>query len=215
MELDRSAIREKGASVTGSSITASGIPGYTYGAPDLAPSPVGLEEFERMKAAALFGDDDVRALRLSHDILKDQVDAILDVWYGFVGSHPHLLASFTSGDGQPIGDYLAAVRRRFGQWILDTARAEYDQAWLDYQHEIALRHHRTKKNRTDQATAADIVPFRYLFPLLFPVTHTLRPFLAARGHSAAEVDAMHAAWVKSCLLQLTLWSHPYVKDGDF
>jgi hypothetical protein len=29
------------------------------------------------------------------------------------------------------------------------------------------------------------------------------------------VEAMHAAWVKSCLLQLTLWSHPYVKDGDF
>ncbi len=39
--------------------------------------------------------------------------------------------------------------------------------------------------------------------------------LAARGHDAAEVDAMHAAWVKSCLLQVTLWSHPYVKDGDF
>jgi hypothetical protein len=23
------------------------------------------------------------------------------------------------------------------------------------------------------------------------------------------------AWVKSCLLQVTLWSYPYVKDGDF
>ncbi|AUX41581.1 uncharacterized protein SOCE26_030020 [Sorangium cellulosum] len=26
---------------------------------------------------------------------------------------------------------------------------------------------------------------------------------------------MYAAWVKSCLLQITLWSHPYVKEGDF
>ena len=48
-----------------------------------------------------------------------------------------------------------------------------------------------------------------------PVTFTLRPFLAKQGHSAEDVDKMHAAWVKSCLLQVTLWSHPYVKDGDF
>lgn len=60
-----------------------------------------------------------------------------------------------------------------------------------------------------------LVPFRHLFLLLFPVTYTLKPFLAKKGHSAEQVEAMHAAWVKSCLLQLTLWSHPYVKDGDF
>jgi hypothetical protein len=47
------------------------------------------------------------------------------------------------------------------------------------------------------------------------VTFTLKPFLAKQGHPADVVDKMHAAWVKSCLLQLTLWSHPYVKDGDF
>ena len=57
------------------------------------------------------------------------------------------------------------MRKRFGQWILDTARAEYDQRWLDYQHEIGLRHHRTKKNRTDGAPSTDIVPFRHLFGL--------------------------------------------------
>jgi hypothetical protein len=59
------------------------------------------------------------------------------------------------------------------------------------------------------------VPFRDLFLLVFPVTYTLKPFLAKRGHSNAEVARMHAAWLKSCLLQLTLWSRPYVKDGLF
>jgi len=133
-----------------------------------------------------------------------------------VGSQPHLLRSFTGAtDGQPIGPYLAGVRRRFGQWILDTARAEYDQKWLDYQHEIGLRHHRIRKNRTDGVASTDIVPFRNLFALIFPVTFTLRPFLAAKGHSADDVSRMADAWVKSCLLQLTLWSHAYVKDGDF
>jgi Protoglobin len=192
------------------------IPGYTYGSSSVSRSPVTLETFAQMKQSALFGDDDVRALRMSHDIVKDQVEAILDVWYGFVGSQPHLLASFRStSDGQPIGDYLAAVRKRFGRWILDTARAEFDQAWLDYQHEIGLRHHRSKKNRTDGVASTAIVPFRDLFALIFPITFTLKPFLAKRGHAAEDVDRMHAAWVKSCLLQVTLWSYPYVKDGDF
>lgn len=192
------------------------IPGYTMGNHSVTRSPVSLAEFAVMQKSALFGDDDVTALRQSHAVVHDQVEAILDVWYGFVGSQPHLLDSFTHKDsGQPVGDYLAAVRRRFGQWILDTARAEYDQAWLDYQHEIGLRHHRAKKNRTDAAPSTPIVPFRDLFALIFPVTITLKPFLAKKGHTTDEVDRMHAAWVKSCLLQVTLWSHAYVKDGDF
>jgi hypothetical protein len=192
------------------------IPGYLHSSPSLARSPVSLADFEQMKQSVLFGEDDVRALRASHALVQDEVEAILDVWYGFVGSHPHLLASFTSKrDGAPLGDYLGAVRKRFGQWILDTARADYDQAWLDYQHEIGLRHHRAKKNQTDAADSTAIVPFRNLFALIFPVTFTLRPFLAKPGVTSADVEAMYSAWVKSCLLQVTLWSHPYVKDGDF
>jgi Protoglobin len=192
------------------------LPGYTHGTDEAARSPLTLAEFELMKKTALFGDDDVRVLRTSHDVLADQIEAVLDVWYGFVGSQPHLLASFTGKrDGKPLGDYLGAVRKRFGQWILDTARAEYDQRWLDYQHEIGLRHHRARKNRTDGAPASDIVPFRDLFALIFPVTFTLKPFLAKKGHAPEQVEQMHAAWLKSCLLQVTLWSYPYVKDGDF
>ena len=192
------------------------IHGYTLGTAAVSRSPVTLADFEAMKASALFGEEDVKYLRMSHDVVKDQVEAILDVWYGFVGSQPHLLASFSSkADGKPLGDYLAKVRRRFGQWILDTARAEYDQAWLDYQHEIGLRHHRAKKNVTDGAPSTDLVPFRDLFALIFPVTFTLRPFLAKKGHPAEEVEKMYGAWLKSSLLQMTLWAHPYVKDGDF
>lgn len=192
------------------------IPGYSYGTSAVTRSPVTPAAFELMKKSALFGDEDIKYLRLSHDVVKDQVEAILDVWYGFVGSTPHLLASFTGkSDGKPLGDYLGAVRKRFAQWILDTSRAEYDQKWLDYQHEIGLRHHRAKKNRTDGAASTAIVPFRDLFLLIFPVTFTLRPFLAKKGHSAEDVEKMYAAWVKSCLLQMTLWTHPYVKDGDF
>jgi hypothetical protein len=192
------------------------IPGYTHADRAIPRSPVTLADFELMKKSALFGDEDTKYLRLSHDVLKDQVEAILDVWYGFVGANPHLLASFSGrADGKPLGDYLGAVRKRFGRWILDTARADFDQQWLDYQHEIGLRHHRAKKNVTDGAPSTDIVPFRHLLALLCPITITLEPFLAKGGHPAEDVRKMHTAWVKACVLQLALWSHPYVKEGDF
>lgn len=190
-------------------------PGYLYGSPTLARSPTSLQDFELLKKTVLFTEEDVLALRASGDVLADQVEAVLDVWYGFVGANPHLLAAFCGPDGQPDAAYLAAVRARFGRWILDTARASYDQKWLDWQHEIGLRHHRTGKNRTDGARAAEIVPFRYLMALVYPITATIRPFLAKKGHAPEEVERMHQAWAKSVLLQAILWSRPYVNARDF
>jgi Protoglobin len=196
-------------------VSQTAIPGYTYGTDAVPRSPVSLQELQLLQATLLLGEDDLAALRRSGGILASQVEEILDVWYGFVGANPHLLAAFSNAQGQPDQDYLAAVRRRFGRWILDTARAEFDQAWLDYQHEIGLRHTRRGKNRTDGADAADHIPLRYVLALLVPITTTLKPFLAKGGATSDEVEAMHQAWVKAVLLQVILWSHPYVREGDF
>jgi hypothetical protein len=175
-----------------------------------------MDDFAKLKQASLFGDDDVRYLKMSHDVLKDQVEQILDVWYGFVGSTPFLLHYFTNAaDGQPNMDYLGGVRKRFGQWILDTANAEYNQDWLNYQHEIGLRHHTTKKNTTDNVKCVPIIHVHYIFALLIPITTTLRPFLEKGGHSRDDVDRMQDAWRKSVLMQVILWSQPYIKQGEF
>jgi hypothetical protein len=179
-------------------------------------APITMTEFEQMKETALFRDEDVQALRQSKPILADQTNAILDVWYGFIGSKDFLLDFLRrKADGEPDQHYLAAVRERFEKWILDTAEAAYDQEWLDYQFEIGRRHHRTGKNRTDKVDAAEIINFRYLHPLIYPVVATLKPFLGKKGASAEQMEAMHQAWLKSVLLQVTLWSYPYIKDGDF
>jgi hypothetical protein len=192
------------------------IPGYAYGTDATARSPLTDEEFEQLKKTVLFGDDDVRYLKMSHEVLEDQVEDVLDVWYGFVASNPNLVHSFAARDtGEPMGEYLERVRARFGRWILDTASADYDRAWLDYQYEIGLRHHRTKKNQTDGVNAVEVVPLRYLIGLIYPITATLRPFLEKKGHSRDEVDAMQDAWRKSVILQVALWSQPYARTGDY
>ena len=197
-------------------MTSTNIPGYTYGSAELKKSPLSMDDFTKLKQASLFDDDDIRYLKMSHDILKDQTEQILDVWYGFVGSTPFLLHYFTNAaDGQPNMDYLGAVRKRFGQWILDTAKAEYDQNWLNYQYEIGLRHHSSKKNRTDNVHAVPIIHLHYIFALIIPITTTLRPFLEKAGHSRDDVDHMQDAWRKSVLMQVILWSQPYIKEGEF
>lgn len=189
------------------------IPGYTYGS--AAPSPITMKEFEELKQAVLFTAEDEKYLKRAGEVLQGQIEAVLDLWYGFVESHPHLVYYFSGPDGKPDANYLAAVRKRFGQWILDTCHRPYDQTWLNYQHEIGLRHHRTKKNQTDRVRSVPHVPLRYLIAFIYPITATIKPFLAQKGHSPDEVDKMHQAWFKSVTLQVALWSYPYAKEGDF
>lgn len=192
------------------------IPGYRLGDPTLPASPLTEKDLADLKTSLLFTGEDVAALRKAYDVVRDQVEPILDVWYGFVGSTPHLLAYFSDpATGASDGDYLAAVRKRFGQWILDTCSAKYDKDWLAWQDEIGRRHHRVGKNRTDGAVAAAHIHMRHVLALAIPISVTMKPFLAGKGHSANEIDTMHAAWSKAVLLQAILWCRPYVKEGDF
>jgi hypothetical protein len=194
---------------------AVAVPGYTYDAADVARSPLTVEDLERLKQAVLFGPEDEHYLRMAGTVLAGQVEDVLDVWYGFVAAHPHLVYYFSDGKGNVNQEYLAAVRKRFGQWILDTCTRPYDQTWLNYQHEIGLRHHRTKKNQTDGVDAVPNIGLRYLIAFIYPITATMKPFLAKKGHSDEDVEKMHQAWFKAVVLTAALWSAPYVKDGDF
>ena len=191
------------------------IPGYAFGHPKLKTAPYTLSDLDNLKATVLFTEEDAKWLRKSKNVLAPQAEEILDTWYGFVGATPHLLYYFSSEEGRPDGNYLARVRQRFIQWIYDTADADYDQDWLNYQYEIGLRHHRLGKNITDKAKAVDHIPARYVIALTYPVTATLKPFLANSEYSPQEVDAMHQAWIKTVLMQTILWTHPYFKEGDF
>jgi hypothetical protein len=194
------------------SASAVEIPGYTYGSPEVARSPVTEEDLERLEAATLFSEQDVRYLEMAGEVLADQIEDVLDLWYGFVGSHPFLVHYFSGPDGQPDASYLAAVRRRFGRWILDTCERPHDRAWLDYAEEIGLRHHRRKKNRTDGVSSVPHIPLRYVVAFIAPITLTIRDFLAKKGHSAEDVERMHQAWLKSVVLQVALWSRPYAGE---
>lgn len=204
------------AFAAGAAHAAEPTPGYRLGDATLPRSPVSLAEFELLKATVLFTDADTAALRRAGTILVPQTEAILDVWYGFVGSNPHLVRFF--GDartGTPDARYLARVRARFARWIKDTTDGNWDQSWLNWQHEIGLRHTSAGKNRTDGVAAVKQVDFRYMVAFISPISLTIRPFLEKGGAPAAEIDRMQAAWTKAVILQTILWSQPYVREGQF
>lgn len=188
------------------------IPGYDYGTPRVSRSAVTLEDLRQLEQAADFTEEDRQALRRAGEVLFDQAEQLVDAWRARIAAQPELARWFFDPQGKPDEEYKAAVKRRFVQWVRDTCARPRDQAWLDYQEEIGRRHTPAKKNHTDGAHTPPLVPLRYLIAFI-PVVSSIRPFLAGKGHSPDEVDAMQAAWSKALLVQLALWSRPYTKEG--
>jgi len=190
---------------------ADEIPGYTYGTAAVAKSPVSLEELESLRVSVGFTAEDEQFLRMAGEVLADQTKQIVEEWRGrIIAGIPHLARHSQTPEGDPIPFYLAQSNMRFEQWILDTCLRPYDQDWLDYQQEIALRHTRLKKNRTDGVRSTPQVPFRDIAAFIAVLNDSIRPYLASKSNTAEDVEGMHRAWRKSLQLQLALWARPYL-----
>ena len=187
------------------------MPTYTYGEAAVATSPVSLEELEQLKISVGFTADDERYLRKAGEVLEGQTNQIVAHWRsGIIASIPNLAQHSRTLEGDPIPKYLAQSNLRFEQWILDTCLRPYDQDWLNYQQEIALRHTSLKKNQVDGVQSTPYVPFRDIAAFVAVLNDTIHPYLASRGNPAAEVAAMHRAWCRSLQLQMALWAGVYM-----
>jgi hypothetical protein len=192
---------------------AESIPGYSYGTAEAARSPVSLRELEDLKMSVGFTADDERQLRRAGEVLAGQTRQLVDHWRnGIIAGIPHLARPSRTPEGEALPDYSARSGLRFQQWILDTCLRPYDADWLDYQQEIALRHTTLKKTKVDGVRSTAYVPLRDIIAFVAVMNETVKPYLAARGNSAEEVDSMHRAWCKSLQLQLALWARPYTNS---
>jgi len=191
-------------------VVAEQIPGYTYGNPDIERSPVSMDELKELKVSVGFSEDDERYLRLAGEVLTGQTKEIVDHWRSrIIASIPHLAKHSRSLDGTALPDYAAKSGLRFQQWVLDTCLRPYDQDWINYLHEIALRHTALKKNKVDAVESTPYVPLRDIVGFLAVMNETIKPYLAAKGHAQQDVDGMHRAWCKSMQLQAALLARPY------
>ncbi|RCG28683.1 protogloblin ApPgb [Sphaerisporangium album] len=194
---------------------ADEIPGYTYGTEQAATSPLTLQDLERLKAVVGLTPDDEQALLEAARVLADQADDMVTAYRKRLGELPFMRAYSGYPDGTPNPGYGAASKPRFDRFIIDACTRPLDQDWLNYQQEIGLRHTRAKKNATDHADSLDHIPMRYLLAFTAVVIATAREYLAATGAPAELVDRMHAAFTKSVMLHVTVWTRPYVAADDW
>lgn len=55
---------------------------------------------------------------------------------------------------------------------------------------------------------------RYLVTLIHPMSDI--HFVLEQGEfTDKEIERINEAWGKSLAIQVSLWTHPYVKDGDW
>lgn len=186
------------------------IPGYSYGTAEVAKSPISMRELQDLKASVGFTEQDQQYLRLAGEVLADQTKQIVEHWRSrIIAGIPNLARHSRTPEGDPIPQYLANSNLRFQQWILDTCLRPYDQDWINYQQEIALRHTALKKNKVDGVQSTPYVPLRDVIAFIAVMNQTIKPYLAAKGNSVEEIEKMHQAWCKSIQLQLALWAAPY------
>src|SRR5437660_1292694 len=129
--------------------------GYDYGA--VTKSPVSWDDFEDLKRVLGFNDRDQQLLLRAGEMIGPRLQELLGHWLEQLGPWVH--ATFSGPD---VERYSSTAGARFGRGMLDGFTRTYDQEWLDYQHEIGLRHSRAKKNRTDEVDSVPVVPFRHL-----------------------------------------------------
>lgn len=199
--------------MTGSSTPhKSDIAGYDFGSAHSANSSVSAEELLQLEQTLGWTTNDAQLLRKHAPLFQAQAEKMVDSWRAIIGAQPHLAKWFLAPDGKPDDEYKAAVKKRFVQWVRDVAIRPHDQAWLDYQEEIGLRHTPDKKNKTDGRHTPPLVPLRYLLAFV-PVVTPVRQFFESAITDRVELDAVERAWTKAIHLHVTLWTRPYSRDG--
>jgi hypothetical protein len=190
---------------------AASIPGYDYGTQKSGVSAVSQDELAKLEQTAGWTAEDADVLARYAGVFRAKAESMADAWRAVIGSQPHLAHLFVKSDGAPDDEYKARVRRRLVQWIVDVALRPHDRDWLNYQHEIGLRHTPAKKNTTDGARTPPVVPFRYLLGFV-PVVLPMRRFFVDCIQGEAELKRLEDAWTKAVLVHVTLWSRAYMAE---
>ena len=187
------------------------IPGYDYGTRKSAVSPVSQDDLVRLEQTAGWTAADAGVLMRHADAIRARAESMVDAWRAVIGSQSHLSHWFVKPDGTPDDEYKASIRRRFVRWVVDVAIRPHDREWLDYQHEIGLRHTPARKNKTDGAHTPPVVPFRYLLGFV-PVVLPIRSFFTDAIQDETELKRLEEAWTRAVILHVTLWSRAYIAE---
>ncbi|HZP06453.1 MAG TPA: protoglobin domain-containing protein [Terracidiphilus sp.] len=179
----------------------------------LLPSPVTLDELREIEPSIGCSEEDAETLRRHKTLFDQRAEQMVEQWRAVIGSQPHLVKWFFGPDGKRDDEYAAKVKPRFVQWVIDVCLRPDDQAWLNYQEEIGLRHLPAKRNQTDKRSTPALVPLRFLLAFVPVIVISARQFFLEGGVEGEELERLEGAWAKAVQLHVTLWTRPYAKEG--
>jgi Protoglobin len=174
---------------------------------------VTLEELREIEQSIGWSEKDAETLRRHQTLFVQSAEQMVDQWRTVIGSQPHLVKWFFGPDGKRDDEYAAKVKPRFVQWVIDVSLRPHDQAWLNYQEEIGLRHLPPKKNQTDKRSTPALVPLRFLLAFVPVIVISARQFFLNGGIQGEELESLEDAWAKAVQLHVMLWARPYAKEG--
>lgn len=168
------------------------------------------EEVELLGRIGLFSRDDERALRKLWRLLQDQTDDYLDRVLGMVAAYPALATALTvlrDENSEHWTDSPAILRHRFRRWLFETCFSPQQPTWIqelysEFPPGLAM-----------QALFSRLPDFRYLIALSFPLLATANTLLVGNQVASQDRERMQSALLKAILLQVTLVSKLYVKEG--
>jgi hypothetical protein len=188
------------------------IAGYDYGRTATVRSPLSLKDLREIEQATGWSEEDAGVLRRHERLFVRHAESMVDHWRSILGAQPHLVKSFFGPDGKRDGEYAARVKARFVRWVIDVVQRPHDEAWLNYQEEIGLRHMPAKKNQTDHRNTPPVVELRFLLAFTAVVALSTRKFFREAGIAGEELERLMDAWSRAVQLHVTLWSRPYAKE---
>ncbi len=164
----------------------------------------------------LFTAEDAQWLRKSGEILHDQIEQILDVWYG--SSPRNLIFSKPSPTPQPASPTRLILPRSVSGLPAGSATLD-PPITIKHLARLSIRDRAAPPPRGPEphgrgACRGCRAYALHARPALSSYRHS-RTVPGAKGGAAAEVQRMREAWTKSVLLQLILWCEPYVDPEDF
>ena len=156
--------------------------------------PVGnaiAERFVRLAEFIGFGEEDVRRIGKSRQVLLPVADAIVDAVYAHLVSWPETRPFFTDATGAPDTDFLAKRKETLTQWLLASLDVRLDAPFAEYLYRLGEAHRRAG------------VPVRYITATIAFAQAALTGII---GEAMAEGDrtATIQAWNKLLMLELDL-----------
>ena len=192
----------------------SNIKGYIYGKPEVPKAKITMQEFQLLLDSALWTKEDEENRKILGEIIKENMNDILNAIVNYFGSKEYLLYYFKDETGTTtISEYVNNTVDRLAQWLLDICFRPLDESFINYNYLIGLRHTEIGKGKADNVKTIPHIPLRYMVTCIFPVTAVLKSFIAKKIDDPVLVDKLYHTWFKLQVITTALFLIPYTKEG--